>query len=868
MQGKKHNNRILSFLIPMLAIIAVMISTGALISNRMEEYIKSSGETTMSGVMEQMAQVYDLQVSSVYERLERVERILFAGEDRSFSLDEQKDFLAAMTDNSSEKILFIRDNGLVLTADNDVCYTDIQTSSLLKLKQNQNIAQSINWNAANHEENYFLVAIPCEPFTVNDTQFSALGIVYDRSGFDNLLEVNGFDGAATLFAVDENGIAAYTNLDGDEYVRNYAVLRHMKSDKDITDAQFDSLSAQLSAGETGLETICYNGEDCYLGFRPLETTDNRLLCIVPTSVLNGSLIEYQSLVSHLIVLVIVLFTILSLALMLYISKAEAATKRAEFEEETRRIKEDAMAALEIERDRADYANQAKSEFLSNMSHDIRTPMNAIVGFTSLAIAHIDDDKSVLRDYLEKISVSSEHLLSLINDVLDMSRIESGKIQIQESESSMAAMAHGLRSILQSSVSSKNIDFFIDTVDIEHELVYCDKLRVNQVLINIASNAVKYTPLGGAVHIKFTELPGAPEGYADFEFSVADTGIGMSEEFQKTVFEPFTREANSTVSRIEGTGLGMAITKNIVDMMGGTISVTSKLGVGSEFVVKLRFKTIDNNEPLTVIPELDGCRALVADDNMDTCGSVAKMLRSAGLRAEWTTLGKEVVFRTKMATEENDPFKVYIIDWQMPDMNGIEVVRRVRNEIGDEVPIIILTAYDWHNIEKEAREAGVTAFCSKPLFRSELLCALRSAENGSGSNKVTNAPAMQFKGKRILVVDDVDLNREIATAVINDAGILVETAENGQVAVEMVSKSKDGYYDLVLMDVMMPVMDGYQATMEIRKLNNRALADIPIIAMTANAFEEDRLAALKAGMNDHLAKPIQIEKLYEMMKKYL
>ena len=527
-----------------------------------------------------------------------------------------------------------------------------------------------------------------------------------------------------------------------------------------------------------------------------------------------------------------------------------------------------MAALEIERDRADYANQAKSQFLSNMSHDIRTPMNAIVGFTSLAIAHIDDDKMVLRDYLEKISVSSEHLLSLINDVLDMSRIESGKIQIQEVECSLPNLAQGLRSILQSSIASKNLDFFIDTVDVEHEMIICDKLRVNQILINIASNAVKYTNSGGKIKVKISETEGAPEGYADFEFSVADTGIGMSEEFLKTIFEPFTRETNSTVSKIEGTRLGMAITKNIVDMMGGTISVTSTPGVGSEFVVKFRFRTIENEEELTVIPELDGFRALVADDNMDTCGSVAKMLRTAGLRAEWTTLGKEVVFRTKMAMEENDPFKVYIIDWLMPDMNGIEVVRRVRSEIGDEIPIIILTAYDWHDIEKEAREAGVTAFCSKPLFRSQLYQALRNVEDATTKESVPETSPEQFKGKRVLIVDDVELNREIAVAVIEDAGMQVETAENGQEAVEMLSKSVEGYYDIVLMDVMMPIMNGYEATQEVRKLENRKLADIPIIAMTANAFEEDRIAALKAGMDDHLAKPIQLEKLYEIMLKYL
>lgn len=495
-------------------------------------------------------------------------------------------------------------------------------------------------------------------------------------------------------------------------------------------------------------------------------------------------------------------------------------------------------------------------------------IDAIVGFTSLAIAHIDDDKTVLRDYLEKISVSSEHLLSLINDVLDMSQIESGKIQIQESECSVPALAHGLRSILQSAIASKNIDFYIDTVDVEHENIYCDKLRVNQILINIASNAVKYTQMGGVVRVKFAEISGAPEGYADFAFSVSDTGIGMSEEFLKTIFEPFTRERNSTVSKIDGTGLGMAITKNIVDMMGGTITVASEPGVGSEFVVKLRVRTIDNEEELTVIPELDGYRALVADDNMDSCGSVSKMLRVAGLRPEWTTSGKEVVFRARMAMEENDPFKVYIIDWLMPDMNGIEVVRRVRSEIGNEVPIIILTAYDWHNIEKEAREAGVTAFCAKPLFRSELLNAIRNVEYGAAPKEAANDPKEQFQGKRVLIVDDVDLNREIAVTVIEDAGMKAETAENGQAAVDMIAQSKDGYYDLILMDVMMPIMDGYQATQEIRKLKNRKLADIPIIAMTANAFEEDRQAAMKAGMDDHLAKPIQIEKLYEMMTKYL
>ena len=868
MQSRTRKKRIMSFLVPLLMVLAVMIASGAFVTNQMQEYISSSGEATMTSVMEQMAHIYDLQVSAVYDRLERIDRNLFSGRNRAIALEDQKGFLTAMVDNASEQILFMKDNGLVLTAAGEERYINIQTGSLMKLQQQEPIAQSITWNVGLQKEIYFLVAIACEPYTVDGQQFSAIGIVYDRSGFDSLLEVNGFDGEAVLIAVDENGIATYTNLEGEKYTRNYAVLRHLKSDKVITEAQYDSLSKQLAAGATGVEEIQLKGVSCYFGFRPLASVDSSLLCAVPVSVLNGSLLEYQALVSQLIVTVIVLFAILILALMGYIAKAAAATERAEFEEETRRIKEEAMAALEVERDRADYASQAKSQFLSNMSHDIRTPMNAIVGFTSLAIAHIDEDKAVLKDYLEKISVSSEHLLSLINDVLDMSRIESGRIAIQEVECSLPNLAHGLRSILQSSIHSKNIDFYIDTVDVEHERILCDKLRVNQILINIASNAVKYTNAGGQIRVKFSEVPGAPEGFADFVFTVSDTGIGMSAEFLKTIFEPFTRETTSTVNKIEGTGLGMAITKNIVDRMGGTISVTITLGVGSEFVVKIRFRTVGIAQDIGVIPELDGCRALVADDNMDTCGNVAKMLRGAGLRAEWTTLGKEVVFRTRIAAEEKDPFKVYIIDWQMPDMNGIEVVRRVRKEIGNEIPIIILTAYDWHDIEQEARQAGVTTFCSKPLFRSQLYQALKNAEDAATKETSTAASWEQFKGKRVLVVDDVELNREIAVAVIEDAGMKVETAENGREAVEKIARSAEGYYDIVLMDVMMPILDGYHATQEIRKLENRKLAQIPIVAMTANAFEEDRIAALKAGMNDHLTKPMELEKLYEMMKKYL
>ena len=862
----KINRRKIPFLIISVVVLVFMIAFVFYAVARMEKYIINTGQENMSAVIEQMEQSYNLRVANIYERLQRIERTLFPVQTRAIVLSEHQDFLNVMADGTSEHILFIKNNGQVMTVDGKESYLDIQSSSLMKLQEKERIAQSVSWNVDFVKENRYLIALPVEPFFVDESEFAAIGFLFERSRIDSLFEVSGYGGQARIFSVDEKGIVTYTNQDDVKYYRNYSLLKHMKQDKFLTKQQYETLNEKLGSYETGVEIL--GEEQYYIGFCPLQTSNSELVCIVPASVLNSSLLAYQDIAVQMIVVGMVVLGVLCLVLFYMTSKKNQAVQKAKFEEETRKIKEEAMVALEIERDRADYANQAKSQFLSNMSHDIRTPMNAIVGFTSLAIAHIDDDKTVLKDYLEKISVSSEHLLSLINDVLDMSRIESGKIQIQEVECSLPNLAHGLRSILQSSIASKNLDFFIDTVDVEHEMIICDKLRVNQILINIASNAVKYTNSGGKIKVKISETEGAPEGYADFAFSVADTGIGMSEEFLKTIFEPFTRETNSTVNKIEGTGLGMAITKNIVDMMGGTISVTSTLGVGSEFVVRFRFRTIENEEELTVIPVLDGFRALVADDNMDTCGSVAKMLRSAGLRAEWTTLGKEVVFRTKMAMEENDPFKVYIIDWLMPDMNGIEVVRRVRSEIGDEIPIIILTAYDWHDIEKEAREAGVTAFCSKPLFRSQLYQALKNVEDATAKEPVPETSPEQFKGKRVLIVDDVELNREIAVAVIEDAGMQVETAENGQEAVEMLAGSVEGYYDIVLMDVMMPIMNGYEAAQEIRKLENRKLADIPIIAMTANAFEEDRIAALKAGMDDHLAKPIQLEKLYEIMLKYL
>ncbi len=543
-------------------------------------------------------------------------------------------------------------------------------------------------------------------------------------------------------------------------------------------------------------------------------------------------------------------------LILGIRNADAEVKA---EEERRKVLQDALAA-------AEHANRAKTTFLNSMSHDIRTPMNAIIGFTALAAAHIDNKKQVA-DYLGKISVSSEHLLSLINDVLDMSRIESGKVKLDERETHLPDVLHDLRTIIQANVHAKQLELFIDTVDVVHEDIICDKLRLNQILLNLISNAVKFTKPGGMLSIRVIEKEGAPSGYANYMFRVKDSGIGMSREFQKHIFEAFTREQTSTVSGIQGAGLGMAITKNIVDMMGGTISVESEIGKGSEFTVCLRFRISGSSPHCEQIPRLVGLHALVADDDFNTCASVTRMLGKIGMRAEWTTSGKEAVLRAQLAIENDDEFSVYIIDWIMPDMNGIETVRRIRAIIGDSKPIIILTAYDWTEIEEEALAAGVTAFCSKPLFMSELREALLRPVTEEESEKTSGKSTCEnFAGKSILLVEDNELNQEIAATILEEQGFSVDIAGDGNAAVEKMEKADAGRYDIILMDIQMPRMDGYEATRRIRALDDSAKANIPIFAMTANAFEEDRQKALDAGLNGHIAKPIDIANLMTVLRE--
>ena len=615
------------------------------------------------------------------------------------------------------------------------------------------------------------------------------------------------------------------------------------------------------------------------GNRSLLSILNKTIKAMPVNMLAGALAMYKSsarkvtlsdfikdnffkvmLISSIAVAV-VLLTILML--LQKARKAEAAARKAASDTQ------ELNAKLQVAVEKAESANRAKSTFLSNMSHDIRTPMNAIIGFTTLALSNIDDTDRV-KDYLGKTLASSNHLLSLLNDVLDMSRIESGKIHLEEVEVNLSDVLHDLKTIVSGQIYAKQLELYMDVMDVTDEDVYCDKTRLNQILLNLLSNAIKFTPAGGTVSVRVRQLAGKVRGCGQYEFRIKDNGIGMSQEFAQKIFEPFERERTSTVSRIQGTGLGMAITKNIVDMMGGTIEVQTAQGKGTEFTVCVPMRAQTEQRPVEKITELEGLKALVVDDDFNTCDSVTKMLVKVGMRAEWTLSGKEAVLRARQSIEMSDVYHAYIIDWRLPDMNGIEVTRQIRS-LHDDTPIIILTAYDWSDIEVEAKAAGVTAFCSKPMFMSDLRETLMSALGQKPADAVQGLlpeKNADFKGKHILLVEDNELNREIAQEILREYGFLVDSAENGAVAVEKVSTAAPGSYDLVLMDVQMPIMDGYTATRKIRALDDPARAKLPILAMTANAFDEDRRNALESGMNGFLSKPIVIDDLVQELRKIL
>ena len=524
-----------------------------------------------------------------------------------------------------------------------------------------------------------------------------------------------------------------------------------------------------------------------------------------------------------------------------------------------------MNELEKARQAALEANKAKSEFLANMSHDIRTPMNAIVGMTAIAAAHIDDRKQV-ENCLRKITLSSKHLLGLINDVLDMSKIESGKLTLTTEQISLKEVVEGIVNIMQPQVKTKKQTFDIHVENILTENVWCDGVRLNQVLLNLLSNATKYTPEGGAIHLSlFEENSPKGERYVRIYIKVKDNGIGMSPDFLKRIYESYSRADGARIHKTEGAGLGMAITKYIVDAMEGTIDIQSEPDKGTEFLLTFDFEKADAMNMDMVLPSWN---MLVVDDDELLCRTAMDALKSIGIKAEWTLSGEKAIELVNEHHKRREDYQIILLDWKLPGMNGIQVAKEIRHNLGDEVPILLISAYDWSEFEAEAREAGISGFISKPLFKSTLYYALRQYMGTETENGQTSNPNSDLSGRRILIAEDNELNWEVANELLSDLGVELDWAEDGQICLDKFQKSPEGYYDAVLMDIRMPHMTGYEATKMIRGLNHPDALSIPIIAMSADAFSDDIQHCLECGMNGHIAKPIDIMEVSRLLKRFL
>ncbi len=664
----------------------------------------------------------------------------------------------------------------------------------------------------------------------------------------------------TLSLEEENSLvySFVIRKDGAFVVRNSAAVRDNYFDRvravyEETNGQtpedyITEFGAAMKAGSDYSTMVQINGVRQHMYASSLPNSVWYLVTLMPYGALNESVesLGTRSLAASATVCAVILLALIAMFLRYFI------LNRAQVKE------------LEEARQEAEIASKSKGEFLSNMSHDIRTPMNAIVGMTAIATAHMDDPQQV-QNCLKKITMSSRHLLGLINDVLDMSKIESGRMTLNEEFVSLREVMESIVSIVQPQVKAKHQKFNISIFNILSENVHCDSVRLNQVLLNLLSNAIKFTPENGSIEVSLHEEE-SPRGeeYVRIRIQVKDNGIGMSEEFRQHIFESFAREDNKRIHRTEGTGLGMAITKYIVDAMKGEITVNSQQGVGTEFQVTLDLMRAEERVEDMVLPDWI---MLVVDDDRQLCESTVDSLRSIGIRAEWVLDGEDAVKMAARHHREHKDYHVILLDWKLPDMDGIQTARELRSQLGDDVPILLMSAYDWSEIEEEARAAGISGFLMKPLFRSTLFYGLKPYVDAGDVQPAQEKSMVQFSGRRVLVAEDNELNWEIAYELLHDLGLELEWAENGEVCTELFQDSEPGYYDAILMDIRMPIMNGYEAADAIRAMN-RTDAALPIIAMTADAYSDDIQRCLSHGMNAHVAKPIDIGEVARILKKYL
>lgn len=686
--------------------------------------------------------------------------------------------------------------------------------------------------------------LPVDDLIIQGHEFQAVGLRYGSGNIFDILSIGAFGGQSDLYITYKDGTTLYRSAHG-AGIDGYNLFNSLEPYK-FTEGSVQELRDGWN-GDGSLLTVRWEGGLYYINQMPIDVGDWQLVMMVPVSAVSGSMNRFSRLSG------------LCLGAVAALLLAAVALFYTDFMKRS-------LCAEEEARKAAESANRSKSQFLSSMSHDIRTPMNAVVGMTHIAEEHLDNPEKV-KECLNKIRLSGQLLVGLINDILDMSKIESGKMVLNNEPASLNQLMDNIVNITQPMVREKRQNFNIRINQVRHERLCFDSLRLNQVLINLLSNALKFTPEGGDITVDVTEEELTPRGRARFVIRVSDTGIGMEEEFVGRIFDSFSRERDSRVNRIEGSGLGMAITKQIVDLMGGTITVKSTPGKGSTFTVELDFEV--DETACEELPPLPSIRVLLADDDPATCRAAGVFLDELGMDEDTACGGLEALEKAREARRAGRDYRIVFLDWRMPDMDGVSVVRKLRAELGETVSVFIISAYDWTEIEKEAKEAGVNGFIRKPFFRStlyRLLARYLSGEKAPEQQEPLAVP--DFSGRRVLVVEDNELNREIAEEILRSIGTEVESACDGARGLAMFEESAVGYYDAVLMDVQMPVMNGYQATKAIRRLLRPDAETVPIIAMTADAFAEDVAAAKAAGMTAHLAKPLDIPAMMRILSKYL
>ena len=744
-QAVNKRKKITRLLLILLIILLSLVCIKYLIS-KSSKYISENGKSSMGAVVEQIQQTYDLQVSGYYSQLQLVEEFLLHERELSLETDVNKSFFEAWEKESESTLIFLQENGQAISAGGTKMRIDMPSKLLLDLKNGYNIGKLVRLDYDQKKKDGYLVAIPCQEYTINGETYTAIGTVYDHSKLDSMLKLKGYDGKAYLFMLDDDGNITYTNQSGDKYLRNYSLLKHLKGEQAITEEEADLLKKKFDNRESGV-ALLGKQNPYYLGYCPIESNNTILVCIVAKGVVDNVLMDYQKTVLFTTILMAGFILLLFAGLFYSISRLSLADQKAEYEKRKNELHLQTMKEMEVVNQKlkkaknvatealqtAENANKAKTDFLSNMSHDIRTPMNAIIGITSL-IRHDAGNKAKVIEYADKIDISSQHLLGIINDVLDMSKIEAGKTVFKYSDFSILDFIQELDTIFQSQIYEKKQTLTIIKENIRHEWVNGDQVHLMQIFSNLLSNAVKYTQEGGKIQLLVEEFETKSSVYAKYRFLVSDNGLGMSADFKETIFDAFTRAESSVTNKIQGTGLGMAITKNLVEAMGGTIDVESELGQGSCFEVLMDLK--------------------IAED------------RTVALAAQ----------------EETD------------EQDG--------------------------NI---------------------------------------------LQGMRFLCAEDNELNAEILTELLKIEGAECTICENGEEILKAFEQSAPGDYDMILMDVQMPVMNGYEAAKAIRRSSHELAKSIPIIAMTANAFSEDIQHSLAAGMNEHVSKPVDMKILKKTIK---